>query len=305
MPAASLPLPIDLESEAGKIENHIQELLNGHGAEGIVIGLSGGVDSAVVAALAVRASGRERVFAYYLYDRDSSKESRAKARLVADWLGIVLEQEDIMPAMREMGIYSALALKVTSISGFLNRFLNGRLHRALYGEPSFVSTLRRGTSGVGRIKRFFYRRTVGAVETAFNARHVYRRRFLEEKAGENNRVVLGAANKSEWMVGYFVKGGIDDMPFSPIIGLYKTQVRQLAKYLNLPDEIQNQVPSPDMMKGLTDESAMGISYDRLDIILDCIDRGVSDEEIAARGIREKDVRLVRTMNNLSQWKREP
>ena len=298
-------MTIDAELEAEKIERHIRELLDVNSAEGVCIGLSGGIDSALVATLAVRAIGRERVCGYYLFDRDSSKESRAKANLMADWLGVELKQHDITPEMRKMGIYSPLVMKLTGVCAFVNRRLNSRLNNLLYSESFFMSTLRRGGFNGSKIRRFLYNCTVGSVEAAFNARHIYRRRFLEQEAKAKNRLVLGAANKSESMVGWFVKGGIDDMPFSPIIGLYKTQVRQLAEYLNLPDEIRNQVPSPDMMKGLTDESAMGITYDRLDIILDCIDRGMSDEEIAARGVREKDVRLVRTMNSLSQWKREP
>ncbi|MHC4501017.1 MAG: NAD(+) synthase, partial [Planctomycetota bacterium] len=130
------------------------------------------------------------------------------------------------------------------------------------------------------------------------------RQFLEGKSDEQNRLLLGAANRSEWQVGWFVKGGIDDVPLSPLIGLYKTQVFELAEYLELPAGIRNQAPSPDMMKGITDECALGIDYNTLDTILDCIDQGVSDEEIVARGISRKDVRLVRTMNDLSRWKRE-
>ncbi|MHC4574769.1 MAG: NAD(+) synthase, partial [Planctomycetota bacterium] len=277
-------LAFDAKNEAGRIEKHVQELLSVNSAEGIILGLSGGVDSAVVAVLAVRATGRERVFAYYLYDKDSSRRSRANANLVADWLGIGLAQEDITPAMREIGIYSPVAVKIAGLSGFLNRFLNGRLHQMLHKELFFISTLRRSSFGGGTVKRYLYKRTVGAIEAAFNARHIYRRRFLEERARENNRLVLGAANKSELLVGWFVKGGVDDLPFSPIIGLYKTQVLELAKYLNVPAEIRKQSPSPDMMKGITDESALGISYERLDVILDCMDRGMSDAEILSQGI---------------------
>jgi NAD+ synthase len=299
MPALDPPLTIDAKQEAEKIERHIQELLDANSAKGIVIGLSGGIDSAVLATLAVRAVGRERVYAYYLHDRDSSKDSQARAKLMGDWLGIELKHHNITPAMQKIKIYSPLIMKITALSGFINRYLNAKLHRF------FISTLRKGNFNGNKVKRFFYNRTVGSVEAAFNARHIYRRRFLEQKSQEENRLVLGAANRSEWMVGWFVKGGIDNLPYSPMIGLYKTQVLQLAKYLNLPTQIRNQTPSPDMAKGITDESALGIGYDILDIILDCIDRGMSDQEILSKGVSKKDLCLVRTMNNLSAWKREP
>jgi len=71
---------------------------------------------------------------------------------------------------------------------------------------------------------------------------------------------LGTANRSEYLVGWFVKDGIDDLPFSPLIGLYKTQVRQLSEFLGLPFKIRNRLASPDMVKGITDEFALGISY---------------------------------------------
>jgi NAD+ synthase len=305
MAVLDLPLVIDAKREAENIERHIQKLLETNLAEGIVIGLSGGIDSAVLATLAVRAVGAEQFHAYYLYDRDSSKELQARAKLVADWLRIELKCQDITPTMRKMKIYSPLIMKITALSGFINRYLSAKPNRLLCAESPFMSTLRKGDFSGNKIKRFFYKNTVGSVEAAFNTRHIYRRKFLEQQAEEKNWLVLGAANRTELMVGWFVKGGIDDLPFSPIIGLYKTQVRQLAKYLGLPLEIQNQAPSPDMAKGITDESALGISYDNLDIILDYIDCGVSDQEIVSKGVSKKNLFLVRTMNNLSAWKRKP
>jgi NAD+ synthase len=270
---------------------------------GIVIGLSGGIDSAVLATLAVRAVGKERVNAYYLYDRDSSKQSQAMADLIAGWLGIELRHHDITPAMREMRIYSPLVMKITAVSGCMNRFLSNRLNRLLRREPFFVRTLRKGAFDRNRIERFFYEHTLGCVEAAFNARHIYRRRFLEQKSEENNCLLLGAANRSEWMVGWFVKDGVDDLYFSPLIGLYKTQVLQLAKFLGVPEQIRNRRPSPDMVKGITDESALGINYATLDVILYCMDRGMSDEQIISAGVAREDLNRVRTMNRLSVWKR--
>jgi NAD+ synthase len=83
---------------------------------------------------------------------------------------------------------------------------------------------------------------------------------LESKARAQNWLLLGAANRSEWETGWFVKDGVDDLPYQPLMGLYKTQVRQLGRYLGVPGEIQQQVPSPDMMRGISDEYALGMSY---------------------------------------------
>jgi NAD+ synthase len=303
MSKLNLSLAIDPKREAERIERHIRELVDGNSAGGAAIGLSGGIDSAVLAALAVRAVGKECVCAYYLYDRDSSRQSQSRASLAADWLGIELRGYDITPQMQKIGIYSPLIMKITGLSGFVNRCLNTSLRCLLCCEPFFIYTLRRGRFNGSKLKKFLYDRTVGAVEAAFNARHIYRRQFLEQKSKAKDYLALGAGNRSELMVGWFVKGGIDDLCFSPLIGLYKTQVVQLAEYLDLPGEILAQSPSPDMVKGITDESALGLSYEGLDTILVYIEGGVSDEEILSNGVGERELRLVRTMNRLSAWKR--
>ncbi|MHC4708390.1 MAG: NAD(+) synthase [Planctomycetota bacterium] len=297
------PLVIDTEHAVKSIENSIRRLLDSHSAEGVIIGLSGGIDSAVLTTLAMRALGTEAVHTYHLYDRDSEKRSRRNALLMADWLGLELKLHNISPAMHEKRLYSPLIMRLTAVSGFVNRHLNARLHRLFHGELPFVSTLRGPSLRVGKIKRFFYKNTVGCVEAAFSARHIYRRSFLEERAADVNRLVLGAANHSECMVGWFVKDGIDDMPFSPIAGLYKTQVCELARYLELPGRIRNQPPSPDMVKGITDEHAMGISYAKLDIILHGLDKNLSDAEITAFGVSLSQIRHVRRLHELSAWKR--
>jgi NAD+ synthase len=288
---------------AADIQANIHRLLAAHSVEGVIIGLSGGIDSAVLTTLAVRALGAGRVYAYHLYDRHSEGESKHRAQLLADWLGIKLGLHDIDPAMREGGLYRPLIMRIIELSGFMNRYLNGRLHRTFYGEAPFISTLRKGRSDGSRLKKFLYERTVGCVEESFNARHKYRRQFLEREGKELNCLVLGAANRSECMVGWFVKDGVDDMPFSPLNKLYKTQVRQLAAHLNLPAKIQNQAASPDMAKGITDEQAMGISYAELDVILYGMDNNFSDEQITQAGVTAEQIAYVRMMNRLSAWKR--
>ena len=293
----TISLLIDAEGKCRKIESFIGVLFKSSKAAGILIGLSGGVDSAVLAALAVRAVGKDAVFAYYLYDRDSSKQSKANAELVASQLGIKLDCAGITEAMRQLKLYSPGAMKVVSISGALNLLINKVMGRGKW----FIYTLQKDKYK----KSFSYQATIAPIEAAFNARHTYRRQFLEEKARQENLLLVGAANRSEIMTGWFVKGGIDDMPFSPLAPLYKTQIYQIAEYLQLPKPVLCQKPSPDMMKGMTDEAALGIRYEDLDKILYAIDNGLTDEQIIAEGIKVKDLRLVRRLCQLSLWKRTP
>lgn len=299
-------LEFDAAREAEIIERGIRDLVDSHSARGALVGLSGGMDSAVVAALAARALGKDLVHVSYLYDRDSEKASERRARLVADWLGLNLEILDIEPLMRQKRLYSPLIMRATALCGSLNRRLE-ILYRKGFGESSFMSALRMGSSEFEpqRLGSFLYSNTIRHVEAAFNARHVCRRRILEKRARSQNWLLLGAANRSEWLVGWFVKGGIDDLPLSPIKGLYKTQVRKLAAHLGIPHEVRDQVPSPDMMKGISDEFALGITYGRIDIVLAGVEHSLSDEEITKAGVTREEISLVREMNRLSRWKREP
>ncbi|MGR5133918.1 NAD(+) synthase [Vibrio alfacsensis] len=148
-----------------------------------------------------------------------------------------------------------------------------------------------------------FNHTIRHIDRGFSERHIYRRLVLTHRAQNENLTLIGAANLSEFEVGWFVKDGIDDLPIQPMTGLYKTQVWQLASYLNLPHEIQQQPPSPDMMFGITDEFGIGHSYRRLDSILDLIDQKKTDDEIFSLGVAESELRDIRELMLFSKWKR--
>jgi NAD+ synthase len=272
------------------------------------MGLSGGIDSAVLAALVVRSVGQDSVRTVYLYDRDSEKRFGLNARLVADWLGLELEARNIEPAMRDRGVYEPLFMRTAHWSGMFNRFVY-RLYHLIFGETRFMSTLRVGggtvkVQGVRGLLRSLLRLARQHLVVGFDTRHIYRREVLEMEAAAQNWLLLGAANRSEWMVGWFVKGGVDDLPLQPLKGLYKTQVRQLAAFLGAPDKVQIQPPSPDMLRGITDEFSLGMSDDKIDVALDHIEGGLPRESLAAVGVTEKELQRVREMKRLSSWKRE-
>jgi len=298
-------LEIDPEQAAGNIQRQIRTLVAADRADGITLGLSGGVDSAVLATLAARAVGPARLSCWYLYDHHSHPRLRRRAHAVARRLNVRLNCCNITAAMKRSGIAEPLVMKAFRLFPALSRLLNTSLAARLCRELPFLATLRRDPIALGPIRSFLYHHTVAAVENAFNAGHVYRRRFLERHARRNNLLLLGAANKSEWMVGWFVKNGIDDMPHSPLKHLYKTQVIRLAEHLQLPEEVIRQAPSPDMLRGLNDESALALDYQRLDKILYCLQHGLSDRRIIQAGIDPAHVDLVRKMIQLSEWKRQP
>ncbi|APG24332.1 NAD(+) synthase [Syntrophotalea acetylenica] len=304
MPWANCNLEIDADAAIRQLEAYIRQTAGEHDAQGLLTGLSGGIDSAVLACLAVRALGPDKVHVAYLFDRHSEKDSRAKAELVANWLGLKLEIEDISREMAKRGVYASPIMSGKGQPQWFNRLVQN-LYQRLFGETPFMSSLRLGSqeTSFSACKRRIYDLAIRPIVNGFDIRHIYRRTRLEQVAVENAWLLLGGANRSEILVGWFVKGGIDDLPLQPLSGLYKTQVRQLAAALGVPERIRECAPSPDMRNGITDEFGMGISYRTLDIILDLLARDLPDPTIQASGVSPRDLALVRTLRRLSAWKR--
>jgi NAD+ synthase len=298
-------LKVDAEKVIESLETYIRNLADNSDGGCVMLGLSGGIDSSILLALIVRAVGKERVQTYFLNDRDSEAESEKKAEFMANWLGVKLHKRNISQEMKKRGVYSPLIMKVSAFSRITNRMIQHSYY-AMFHETPHQSTLKQGCGEFGSnpFKKLVFNLTIRHLEAGFNARHRYRREVLEQIAKEKGCVLLGAANRSEGMVGWFVKDGIDDLPIQPMIGLYKTQVWQLADYLKLPDHIRHQKPSPDMMKGITDEFAIGMQYERLDEILDYLEKGMSDEQLTNNGVSKKELKHVQDINRLSAWKRE-
>ena len=123
-------------------------------------------------------------------------------------------------------------------------------------------------------------------------------------AEQLNYLVVGTSNKSEDMVGFFVKYGDGASDIMPIANLYKTQFIELSKYLGVPENIIQKPPSPDMIPGITDELALKISYKTLDLILLGIAKDMKESEIAKEaGTNIKMVRYVKNLVELSEHMR--
>ncbi len=299
-------LRIDEKRTVERVCEYLQQVRMQADADGYILGLSGGIDSSVLAAIAVRAVNPGCVHVHYLFDLYSDRTIQHHAQAVADWLGLDLRMMDIGPAMEEVGIYAPLSMRITSRSGALNRLLHNA-YTLIFGETPFISTLRAGHRNaeiLARSKRGFDA-AIRDPETAMNIRHRYRREVLEKEAEKHNQILIGAANRTEWKLGWFVKDGIDDLPIQPLKGLYKTQIRQLATFLDVPKGIREQPPSPDMIHGITDEYALGMSFNKLDIALDYLEGGLPKEALTTIGITPAEMDHVRTMNELSSWKRNP
>jgi len=270
--------------------------------DGVILGLSGGLDSAVVAALCARAVGPERTLALIMPDKGSARNQVLAAQSLAEELGIPTRLVNITPHLRRLGIYRIFPIDavptrcrarlVQSATSYLsNRTDAGYFRRTLGGAE-------RGTVGALINRSFVY----------YRGKHRMRMVILYLHAELENRLVVGAANKSEYRIGFFVKHGVDAATdIMPIMGLYKTQVVQLARHLGIPPAIVEKAPSPDLVPGIDDESAIGLTYSQLDLVLSAMELGWSDEGIAralgVAGVTTDNVRYVRDLVRSSEHMR--
>lgn len=299
-------MEIDCERVCGIIEDFIKLKVSEGQHSGVLIGISGGVDSAVAAHIAVRAmADPTKVWGMYLYDRDSMKKFGKYAKSLASKLKINFQTRSISEIIREQKTYDPMIMRFVPYSTVINRLIllsNKILSPILYGATPFEVTLK--GLDPSELRFGLVAGIAKSIENGFNKRHKERRVILERYANENNLLLIGAANKSETFVGWFVKDGVDDLPIEILLGLYKNQVRKLAEYLGVPKYITGELPSPDMFKGLGDEELIGHKYDQIDKVAYVTENGLPFELLYENGVSSDEYERIMRIHELSKWKRE-
>jgi NAD+ synthase len=224
-------LELDLPEIEKRVRRFIKEYVENSGADGIVLGLSGGIDSSATAALSSLSLGGDRVLGLMLPEKETyNPKDVDDARLVAEKFGLKTQICDLTPILESF-------YKTIPIFDQSDKLCKGNIK-----------------ARTRMIILYYY-------------------------ANKLNRIVCGSSDKSETMMGYFTKWGDVAADISPIMDLYKTQVRKLAAHLGIPAELAAKPSTPALWPNQLAETELGIKYETLDLILYGLERFMTTEEI--------------------------
>jgi NAD+ synthase len=244
---------MDYSRVVEEVKHFLTKKLEETGADGYIIGLSGGIDSAVTAKLAVESVGKDKVYGWVMPGDPSNSENMEDARNLCQNLGINYREISIESTVKE---FEDVA-------------------------PFDISK-----------------------ETLGNVRARTRMIYEYIDANENNLLVLGTGNRSELLIGYFTKYGDAATDISPIADLYKTEVKRLAEHIGLNRKFIEKEPSAGLWDDHSDEDEIGLTYDKIDLILkQLVDQEKSVKEIADGDIAREEVERINEMHQDSSHKR--
>jgi NAD+ synthase len=249
----NIDLSIDTKEVSIIITDFIKTYVKNSNSSGVIIGLSGGIDSAVTAVLCKQALGRKNTVCVFLPDGSTPKSDRKHFNQIVKKFDLLSFEKDISESV-----------KVIS-------------ENCLLKPDKYVLA---------------------------NIKARVRMIILFEYANIKNLLVCGTSNKSEILVGYFTKYGDGGVDIMPIGDLYKTQVRQLAEYLNIPKELISKPPTAGLWIGQSDEQELRLRYEKLDLVLAGLERKMNHGDIARiAGVKQTEVQRIKQMRIASQHKR--
>ena len=257
---------------------------------GLVCAMSGGIDSSVSSALAVRALGKDKVYGLMLPERDSSGFSTARGRQLAEHHGIKYEVFDIAPALEGIGCYAQRDEAIRRVfpeyaDGWKNKII---IKGGLEGRINHFELVVQTPKGEMKQERLGLKEYLQIV-AATNHKQRIRKTVEYYHADRLNYAVVGTPNRLEYDQGFFVKNGDGSADVKPIAHLYKSQVYALARHLKLPKEICEATPTTDtysLAQG-QDEFYFALPYQQMDLALYALNNGYPAKSLAdAIGITE-------------------
>lgn len=300
---SSKVLEIDAEALTQEIGEKIRSIvLHRLRRRGAVVGLSGGIDSSVTAALCARALGKDRVVGLFMPEDESSEDSLRLGRELTETLGITGVVEDIGPTLEALGCYRRRDEAIRKVipeygNGWKSKIvLPNLVDSSVYALYSVVAQSPNGETRRVRLTPESYLGVVAA--TNFKQRT---RTMLEYYHADRLwYAVAGTPNRLEYAQGFFVKNGDGSADFKPIAHLYKSQVFQLGRYLRVPDEILRRPPTTDTysLEQSQEEFYFSLPLETMDLCLYAKNHGVAASDAAgATGLSVEQVQRVYAMIN--------
>ena len=291
-------LKLDAEKEVKKICSRIRELLSKQlKRRGLVVGLSGGIDSSVTTALAVRAIGAERVLALLMPERHSADDTLKLSSMVAEHFEVEKVHEDISDILESLGFYRRYDAAVQRVIPEYGQGWKSKIVIPNVMESkgfSIFSVVAQGPDG-SIIKQRLPLKAYLEIVAATNFKQRTRKMLEYYHADRLNFAVTGTPNRLEYDQGFFVKLGDGAADIKPIAHLYKSQVYQLAAYLGMPEEIRKRPPTTDtysLPQG-QDEFYFSLPYDKMDLCLYAKNNGIPAETVAdTLGLKAEQVQRV-------------
>lgn len=281
-------LLIDPEESFNKIEAFINKKIRELKRDGALLGFSGGLDSSVTAAILCKCLGSGNVHLISMPERDSKNIHQRHADRYARELGCKYLVMPITTALRAIGTYQNLPIGCVPFMWLRKKLFE-------FGREQFLENRERG--------ELYARHSASSQSWTAKgnayamAKHRMRTVVAYQYAEVNNLMVVGAANRTEWLTGTFSKWGIDHCAdIMPVLHLFRTQVEKLAEYIGLPEYIKDKAADPDILPGLENKEKLLGDFEKVDGILFDIDQGLSKAELVIK----HDRRLVKKIWELYQ-----
>jgi NAD+ synthase len=276
----------DIQNLAKSLQDFIHEqTFEKYRKRGIIIGISGGIDSAVAATLACNAVGKENVLGLILPEKESNPESQELAKKLCKKLEIESIIDDITPILTSSLVYK---IKEEIVQKYFPDFNKSCNYRLIFSENFDNDGLSIPYLEIQDSENQIHKTKISpndylTITAATNIKHRIRMSRLYFHGEKNNFLVCGTTNKAEFQQGYFVKYGDGGVDIEPLANLFKTQVYQLAKSLNITHEIIQRKASPDTWSfDVSDEEFFySLPYEIIDLMLYAKEKSISVDKICS------------------------